>query len=119
MTIDVDVWKKNVCDAVGMVSDRSFQVEAWHGRGRYLSTPEELYNHVFSDVDLPQFLNCQEVILNDETRISGEELVKSMEKFDEIPGTTLPVDSLIDHPAWIQVRKNAERFLELLSRSSP
>jgi hypothetical protein len=114
MAANVTMWRKHVCEAVDAIADLSFQRDAWFGRGRYRSSPEEIYNQLFDDAVFEEFLQSADVGLNDLQRLAGQRLVEKMNFFDKLGGPSLPARVVIEHPVWKEVREAARRFLSLL-----
>jgi hypothetical protein len=99
---------------IGYVADEEFQRTAWFGKSRYVSSPEEIYNQVFSDLDLEQFIISPEVALGDLQRAAATQLLRKMQYFDEIMGENLSPEGVIDHPLWLEIREAAREVLDAL-----
>lgn len=114
MAANVTMWRKHVCEAVDTIADVNFQRDNWFGNGRYLSSPEDIYNQLFDDAVIEEFLDSAEVGLNDLQKAAGRRLVERLTFFDKLGGPSLPASTVIEHPVWKEVREAARRFLSLL-----
>lgn len=107
------IWLENACDVLDDIADANFLREAWSGKTRYLSTPTEIYNNVFSDAVIDAYAD-PDLALDEAQKAAGKAFIDSMEQFDNIGGPELPWQEVIDHPGWIKVREAAAKFLALL-----
>ena len=114
MAINAPLWRKNACEIVGCVVDENFQRTAWFGRGQFVSSPEELYNSVFSDLAFEEFISSPDIALNDLQRTAATKLVGKMRYFEKVIGKDLSANRVIDHPGWREVREAAQRVLDVL-----
>ena len=114
MAVNASLWRKNACEIIGAVADENFQRSAWFGKGRHVSSPEEVYNQIFDDLDIKQFIASPDVSLNDLQKTAATRLVDKMEYFDRLVGPNLPPDKVIDHPVWREIREAAQRVLDVL-----
>lgn len=87
--------------------------DAWSGKSRYVSSPDEIYNSVFSDAVIDEYADS-DLALDEVQKAAGKAFIDSIEQFDEIGGPELPWQEVIDHPGWLEVREAAARFLALL-----
>lgn len=108
-----EIWLKNTCAILDDIADTDFLREAWSGKSRYVSSPDEIYNNVFSDAHVDGYAN-PELELDEAQLAAGKAFIDSMERFDEIGGPELPWQEVIDHPGWVKVREAARTFLDLL-----
>ena len=115
MTLNVPLWRKNVCDSLDSLADETFQRENWFGNGRYISSPSDEYNHLFSDFDIEEFVDSPLVDLNVRQRTAGHRLIGLMRAFEKAVDPDLPPEVVIDHPQWAEIRIAARQFLHLLS----
>jgi len=113
MTIIKKIWLKNACDVLDDIADPNHLREAWSGKSRYISSPTEIYNNVFSDAVIDEYMDA-DLDLDEAQKAAGKSFIDSMEDFDKIGGPELPWQEVIDHPGWIKVREAAKRFLDLL-----
>ena len=114
MAVDSALWRKIACEIIDCVADENFQRNAWFGKGSFISTPAEIYNNVFSDLDLEEFIASPDVALNDLERTAATKLVSKMRYFEKVVGQDLSPDRVIDHPVWREVREAAQRVLDVL-----
>jgi hypothetical protein len=110
---NVPRWRKNACNFISHIADEQFQRDNWFGKGKYISSPDEMYNEVFDDILIEEFLVSPEVGLNDQQRAAGKRFVDAMNAFDK-PMNSLTSEQIIDHTMWREVRKAAKEFLDLL-----
>ena len=116
MAVDASRWRESAREIIGSVADESFQRTAWFGKGPFISSPEETYNAVFSDLALEEFIACPDVALNDLERAAATKLVSKMRYFEKLIGEDLTPDTVIDHPVWREVREAAQRVLDVLQQ---
>lgn len=107
------IWLKNACEVLDAIADEDFLRDAWSGQSRYISTPTEIYNNVFSDAAIDEYAD-NDLGLDEAQKAAGKEFIDRMEDFDKIGGPELPWDVVIDHPDWVKVREAARKFLDLL-----
>lgn len=108
-----EIWLRNACSVLDAIADRDVLHDAWSGKSDYPTTPEEIYNEVFSDAIIDEYAD-PELDLDKAQKAAGKAFIDSMEHFDSIGGPELPWQEVIDHPGWIKVREAAARFLALL-----
>lgn len=108
-----ELWLKNVYCVLDAIADRDVLHDAWSGKSDYPTTPEEIYNEVFSDAHVDGYAD-PDLALDETQKAAGKEFVDRMRDFDKIGGPELPWQEVIDHPGWIKVREAARKFLALL-----
>jgi len=113
---NIPAWRKNAIEIIGSVADESFQRDAWFGKGRYVSSPEAIYNQVFSDLAFEMFVESPEICLNDLQKAAAKKLIEKMRSFEKAVDSRLLPEQVIDHPAWIDVRRAAKTFLKLFEQ---
>lgn len=114
MSTNASIWLEKACSIIGSVADERFQRDNWFGQGESVSWPTEMYNEVFDDLLIEDFLQSSEVGLNEPQRAAGQAFVEAMNAF-EGPVDSLTPTEVIDHPLWREVRRTARIFLDLLS----
>ncbi|MBI3198015.1 MAG: hypothetical protein HYZ40_11040 [Rhodospirillales bacterium] len=107
-----EIWLKNTCEVLDAIADPNFLRDAWSGKSRYVSSPDEIYNNVFSDAVIDEYAD-PDLDLDEAQKAAGKAFIDSMQAFDSIGGPELPWQEVIDHPGWIEVRE-AAKFLDLL-----
>ena len=117
MALDKKIWLNDAYEVLAPIADRDFLREVWSGKTRYISTPTDIYNEVFSDAFLGEYAR-PELGLDEAQKAAGKVFIDSMEDFDKIGGPELPWQEVIDHPGWIKVREAAKKFLDLLKPQS-
>lgn len=113
MAVDASRWRANACEIIGSVADENFQRDAWLGKGRFISSPEEIYNQVFSDLAFEEFISSPDIALNDLQRAAANKLVSKMNYFEKIVGRNWSPENVIDHPVWREVRQAARQVLDV------
>ncbi len=113
MTFIKEIWLNVTCSVLDAIADRDVLHDAWSGKSNYPTSPEEIYNEVFSDAFLGEYAR-PELGLDEAQKAAGKAFIDSMEYFDSIGGPELPWQEVIDHPDWVKVREAAARFLALL-----
>jgi len=108
-----NIWLKNACDVLDDIADPNYLREAWSGKSKYISTPTEIYNNVFSDAVIDEYMDA-DLGLDEAQKVAGKEFIDRMRYFDRLGGPELPWDVVIDHPDWVKVREAAKKFLDLL-----
>jgi hypothetical protein len=114
MAVNASRWRERACEIIGYVADENLHRTAWFGKGPYVSSPDEIYNQVFSDLDLEKFIASPDVALTGVQRVAALELASKMEHFDKAMGGTLSPERVVDHPEWREVREAARRVLDVL-----
>jgi hypothetical protein len=114
MSTNAKIWLEKACDIIGSVADERFQRDNWFGQGKFISWPTEMYNEVFDDLLIEDFLESSEVGLNEPQRAAGQMFVEAMKAFEESVNSLTPTE-VIDHPQWREVRRTARIFLDMLS----
>lgn len=113
MALDKKIWLGDARSVLDAIADRDVLNDAWSGRSNYPTSPEEIYNEVFSDALLGEY-GRPELGLDETQKAAGKDFVDRMRDFDKIGGPELPWQEVIDHPGWIKVREAAKKFLDLL-----
>ncbi|TAJ38428.1 MAG: hypothetical protein EPO55_15665 [Reyranella sp.] len=113
MALDRKIWLGDAFSVLDAIADRDVLHDAWSGKSNYPTSPEEIYNEVFSDSFLGEYAR-PELGLDEAQKMAGKEFVDRMRDFDKIGGPELPWQEVIDHPGWVKVREAAGRFLALL-----
>ncbi len=108
-----EIWLKNTCEILDAIADPDFLRDAWSGKSKYISSPDEIYNNVFSDAHVDEYAD-PDLALDEAQKAAGKAFIDSMEQFDKIGGPELPWREVIDHPGWMKVREAAKKFLDLL-----
>jgi hypothetical protein len=112
--VDVLMWRRKICEGLDGVIDEKFQRDAWFGKSKYISSPDEEYNMIFSDFGVEEFIASPEVALHASQKMAGNQLVEKMRYFAKLIGPGMPPDKVIDHAVWAEVRQAAKRFSDLL-----
>jgi len=117
MSRNVSLWHQKLCSTLNSLADEGFQRENWFGRGKYVDSPDEQYNRLFTDYDIEEFVDSPEVGLNAQQKAAGRHLINMLDAFDQAVGPELLPEVVIDHPQWIEIRHAARQFLQLLNCS--
>lgn len=107
MTWGTGDWKQLILDAVNDVADEAFQRRSWFGGAQRISTPDfqevsspdEVINRLFSDLDFEDFLDSPKAHLTTAQHQSGLALKKIMNDFIAETPTFLEPKHVIDAPA--------------------
>jgi hypothetical protein len=118
MTYNVAIWRRNVCEGLDDAANEKFQRENWFGHGRHVSSPSEVYNTLFTDFDLAQFVASPEVGLDEAQKAAGDALIRKLRAFEKEVDAEMPPEQVIDHPMWADVRVAARHFAGLLGCAS-
>ena len=78
MTVDLNVWRELVKQAVGAIADEGFQRRAWFGIGPEEPSPDEDICQFLGDAAIEDFLNRSDTGLNGPQTEAGRHLVKLM-----------------------------------------
>jgi hypothetical protein len=114
MVVNASRWRERACEIIGYVADEDLHRTAWFGQGPFISSPDEIYNQVFSDLDLENFITSSAVGLTDLQKAAATDLASKMNHFDQMMGGNLSPDKVVDHSAWREVREAARRLLVAL-----
>jgi len=113
MALDRKIWLSDARSVLDAIADADVLRAAWSGKSNYPTTPEEIYNEVFSDALLDKYMR-PELGLDEAQKAAGKEFVDCMRYFDKLGGPELPWNVVIDHPDWVKVWEAARKFLDLL-----
>ena len=106
-------WKSFVIEAVRDVADREFQERSWFNKSTTeVSSPDEVICTLFDDALFEEFLESDEIGLNDIQRQLGKKLAKAMSQYNCIIDTKLDAQAVFDDPTWGRIRKLAQDFLD-------
>jgi hypothetical protein len=108
------MWRQNACEIIGNIADEKFQRDAWFGKGRYISSPQEVFNQVFGDLAFEEFIASPEIGFNELQKAAASKLVEKMRYFEKLVDAELRPEQVVDHPVWQEVRQTAKRALDLL-----
>jgi hypothetical protein len=114
MSIDVKLWRQNLRSELRMAADKQFQRENWFGLGNRIDSPSDVYNRLFSDLGIEEFITCQEIGLDEQRKAAGSDFVAKLRAFEKVVDPELRPEAVIDHPKWIEIRRAAQRFLDAL-----
>ncbi len=109
----LEAHRRGIEEVVRRISERQYQLEAWFGSGKCISSPEEMYCELFDDCRFSEFLDGARLILTPRQLAAGSALKQAMESF---PLPDLPDPrAVIDDAGWQKVRCAAKDFLAVLS----
>jgi hypothetical protein len=109
--IDFETWKNMIIDVVNQISDVEYQKSSWFGKGESVSSPDELYNGLFDDSRIEEFLEAHAKHLTNEQRRAGRELIRQMNQYAPADVKYLDPAAVIKDPLWDAVRQSAKSFL--------
>lgn len=113
--MDFDTWKNMIIDVVTQISDFEYQRGSWFGKGELISSPDELYNGLFDDSRIEEFLEAHAKQLTDDQRRTGLELVRKMNQYAPANVKYLDPATVIEDPLWDELRRSAKSFLSALN----
>ena len=70
-----ELWLKNVYCVLDAIADRDVLHDAWSGKSDYPTTPEEIYNEVFSDAHVAGYAD-PDLALDETQKAAGKEFVR-------------------------------------------
>jgi hypothetical protein len=106
-------WSKRILDALRHIADAEYQRRAWLGVGPEVSSPVEVYNELFDDCRIEEFILDPPAYISGATRASLVRLERCM---DELELDDSRPAEFIDHPAWQEVRGIATQAVGYLER---
>jgi hypothetical protein len=110
--MDFQTWRESVTDIAKQIADAEFQRRAWFGMAHdAVSSPDEMYNQLFGDAQIEQFLAMYKHKLSLEQLKAGETLVRTMNEYADQTPEHLDPSVLIDDPAWQEIRDAAAAFV--------
>jgi len=112
--MDFETWKNMIIDVVNQISDLEYQRSSWFGKGESVSSPDELYNGLFDDSRIEEFLEAHAKHLTDDQRRTGLELVRKMNQYAPANVKYLDPATVIEDPRWDGVRQSAKSFVSAL-----
>ena len=112
--MDFETWKKMITDVADEISDLEYQRSSWFGKGERISSPDELYNGLFDDSMIEEFLETHAKDLTEEQRRAGRELVRQMNQYAPANTEHLDPAAVIEDPLWDRVRLSAQSFVAAL-----
>lgn len=112
--MDFETWKNLILDMATQISDREYQASSWFGKGEFVSSPDELYNGLFYDGMIEEFLETHTKDLTEEQSKAGRELVRQMNQYSPASIEHLDPAKVIDDPRWDEVRRSALSFVSAL-----
>ncbi|MBT4703413.1 MAG: hypothetical protein HOB79_20250 [Rhodospirillaceae bacterium] len=98
-----EVWLECILEVLEEIADRSYQRQAWFGKGESISSPTEVYCSLFDDFMFDDFLASSEFKLTPEQRELAEILRVKMNRFSDVIGDQPDPNFVLDHPTWIEV----------------
>lgn len=117
MATEINTWRQKVCDGLWGVMDEQFQRQAWYPGGKQMSSPDEVYNTLFSDYGFEEFMQLPDAGLSSEQSAAGHQLISMMRRFSDKMGRHMRPDDVIDHADWREIRHAAKRFADMLGCS--
>jgi hypothetical protein len=114
--MDFGTWKNIIMDFAIQVSDREYQRLSWFGKGPEVSSPDELYNGLFDDGMINEFLEKYAHDLTPEQCDAGKKLVRQMNHYAAVSPKSLNPTDVIDDPRWEEIRQSALLFVGAMRR---
>jgi len=113
--MDFETWRNMIIDVVNQIADPEYQSSSWFGKGESVSSPDELYNGLFDDSRIEEFLEAHAKHLTDDQRRTGLELVRKMNQYAPANTEHLDPTIVIKDPLWDGVRQSAKSFASSLN----
>lgn len=104
-----EVWKQSILKEVSHIADKNYQKKAWFGKGKYVSSLDEMYATLFEDFMFEDFLEQHTDLLTAEQRRLGKIL---LHVFDDYYDKNMPESEevVIKDPNWDKVIDAAKVF---------
>ena len=112
--MNFETWRNMIIDVVNQISDLEYQKSSWFGKGQRISSPDELYNGLFNDSMIEEFLEAHAKDLTEEQRRAGRELVRQLNQYAPANTEHLDPATVIEDPLWDVVRRSAQSFVAAL-----
>jgi hypothetical protein len=109
--MDFETWKNAILAVAAQISDREYQRSSWFDKGRDVSSPDELYNGLFDDSMIEEFLKMHAKDLTENQRSAGRELVRQMNQYADVTPDHLDPIMTFDDPRWEDIRRSALSFV--------
>ncbi|AFY70956.1 hypothetical protein Pse7367_2701 [Thalassoporum mexicanum PCC 7367] len=107
-------WKKNIYQTIEEIASKEYQEKAWLGKLEgVMSSPDELMLNLLEDFYFDEFLDSEEIGLNDQQKQAGKYLLKKVDEYyDNSPIFPIPEEVLSD-PGWHEIRNMAKNVLHI------
>jgi hypothetical protein len=66
-----EAWKQNILEEASHIADKNYQKKAWFGKGKYISSLDEMYATLVEGFMLEDFLERHADLLTEEQRRLG------------------------------------------------
>lgn len=101
------------------IASREFQEEAWFPGGRYVSSPDEIYQVMMEDSRPDSFFQEFGETFTASQMQSWSDFRSQLEcYYDGMPLKADPL-AVLNDPNWNSVRKAAQKFVEAFATSAP
>jgi hypothetical protein len=108
------MWGKNLLTAVQNIADEAYQRRAWFGLGPEVSSPSEVFNCLFDDTQIEDFLANPPTYAS---RASLAQLARLRDAMDDLLGVDDDrAEALIDSAPWAEIRQIARTAADLLAK---
>lgn len=105
-------WLENIVGVVKHFADEEYQRSAWLGHGLSVSSPTEMYNELYEDVAFNLYRDQYGSSFSDAQRSAWLGFDQMLEKYGESLDEKVNPEAVLEDPAWLQVRRAADRFLQ-------
>ena len=112
--MDFETWKNMILTVAAQISDREYQRRSWFDKGHDVSSPDELYNGLFDDSMIEEFLDTHAKDLTEDQRSAGRELVRQMNQYADVTPEHLDPTTTFDDPRWENIRRSALSFVRAM-----
>lgn len=111
---DIQVWEKNLFNAIKDVSDIDFQRKAWIGKDpQYISSFSEVISILYDDFDFERYIQYYKSIKGEDTLHKLLSELDQMINEYEAPETD---ELILADPRWIEITNKAKETWLLLSK---
>lgn len=107
-------WKLLILDCLDRIGSTEYQADTWFGKGRKISSFEELYNELLDDRMFVDFVRSGSSGLTDEQVSAAAAFITALDTYAD----TIPDDAdsrvIFSDPNWEQIRVQARHLVAIL-----
>ena len=105
-------WLNGIRHTIAEISSESLQARSWFGRGPEVSSPDEMYDHLYDDLAFHDYFALHGNELTDEQRNIWRGLDEALQKYSAETPTTLDPLTVFNDRRWHEIRRIAETFVK-------
>lgn len=105
------IWLKNILISLNHIADRDYQSRSWFGVGPEVSSPSEVYNELFDDCRINEFIDLYRGSF---PKILIEEISNLIDAMEAIDFDDSRASEHFWSSGWEEVRKIARRAADAL-----